>query len=107
MQFVVDAVGDEAIRTTIRDRHATHGEVFCPHTATAVRTLENLRQEGAQGSWAAVATAHPAKFEQVVEPLIGSAVDIPPSLNQLLRRPSSADLIPADIRALHDVLLAR
>ena len=106
-QFLVDAVGDEAIRVTIRDRHTKHGEIFCPHTATAIRTLENLRQEGARGDWAAVATAHPAKFEQVVEPLIGSRVDIPPSLDQLLHRPSSADLIPADIRALHDVLLER
>jgi threonine synthase len=106
-QFLVDAVGDEAIRATIRDRHAKHGEVFCPHTATAVRTLENLRQEGAQGDWAAVATAHAAKFEQVVEPLIGSPIGVPPSLEELLRRPSSADPIAADIRALHDVLLAR
>ena len=68
----------QAIRVTIRDRHTKHGEIFCPHTATAIRTLENLRQEGAQGDWAAVATAHAAKFEQVVEPLIGCSVDIPP-----------------------------
>ncbi|HEX3894571.1 MAG TPA: threonine synthase [Rudaea sp.] len=106
-EFIVDAVGDDAIRTTLRDRHAKHAEVFCPHTATAIRTLENLRQEGAQGSWAAVATAHPAKFEQVVEPLIGSNVRIPPSLEQLLRRPSSSEAIAADVRALHGVLLAR
>ncbi len=106
-QFLVDAVGDDAIRATIRDRHAKHGEIFCPHTATAVRTLENLRQEGAQGDWAAVATAHAAKFEQVVEPLIGSSIGVPPSLEELLRRRSSADPIAADIRALHDVLLAR
>ena len=106
-EFLVDAVGDDAISATIRDRYANYGEIFCPHTATAVRTLENLRQEGAQGDWAAVSTAHAAKFEQVVEPLIGRKIDVPPPLEQLLRRPSSADPIAADIRALRDVLLAR
>ena len=106
-QFLVDAVGDDAISTTIRDRYANHGEIFCPHTATAIRTLENLRQEGVQGDWAAVATAHAAKFEHVVEPLIGTGVDVPAPLAQLLSRASSADPIAADIGALRDVLLTR
>ncbi len=106
-QFLVDAVGDDAISTTIRDRYANHGEIFCPHTATAIRTLENLRQEGVQGDWAAVATAHAAKFEHVVEPLIGTGVDVPVPLAQLLSRASSADPIAADIGALRDVLLTR
>lgn len=106
-QFLVDAVGDDAIRATIRDRHAKYGEIFCPHTATAIRTLENLRQEGVQGDWAAVATAHPAKFEHVVEPLIGARVEMPSSLEQLPRRPSSAEPVAADFGALRDALAMR
>jgi threonine synthase len=35
------------------------------------------------------ATAHPAKFEGVVEPLIGHAVAVPESLRELLGRPTS------------------
>ncbi|HEY6940585.1 threonine synthase, partial [Dokdonella sp.] len=62
-EFSVDAVGDAAIEETIRTRFERHGELLCPHTATAVRMLEGLRQEGAHGSWAAVATAHAAKFD--------------------------------------------
>lgn len=88
--FVLDAVGDDAIRDTIRSRFVQHGEVVCPHTATAVRALEALRQEGASGAWAAVATAHPAKFEGIVEPLIGREVAVPPALAALLARPASA-----------------
>ncbi|MEP6483145.1 MAG: threonine synthase [Rudaea sp.] len=103
-EFVVDAVGDDAIRTTIADRHEKYGEVFCPHTATAIRTLENLRQEGASGDWAAVATAHAAKFEQVVEVLIGGTVPVPPALQALLDRTSHADRIAADYPALVSAL---
>ncbi len=68
--FAVDCVGDAAIEATIRDFHRSCGEAVCPHTATAIRTLQGLRQEGADGDWAVVATAHPAKFDSIVEALI-------------------------------------
>ncbi|MCY1453266.1 hypothetical protein D9M71_702460 [compost metagenome] len=43
--FRVEAVDDAAIRELIARRHAAAGEVFCPHTATAVKVLEQLRAE--------------------------------------------------------------
>jgi threonine synthase len=103
-QFALDAIGDEAIAATIRSRHAQQGEVFCPHTATAVRVLEGLRAEGVQGDWAVVSTAHPAKFDSVVEPLIGRGVEIPPSLAALLERPAHAQPLAADDAALDTAL---
>ena len=104
-EFPVDAVGDAAIRDTIRARHAMHAEILCPHTATAVRMLEALRQEGATGTWAAVATAHAAKFDGIVEPLIGRSVDVPPALAALLARPAHAQPLAADYAALRTRLL--
>ncbi len=103
-EFCVDAIGDEAIAATIRDRHAHHAEVFCPHTATAIRTLEALRQEGANGDWAVAATAHPAKFDGIVEPLIGRPVAVPPALAELLARPSHAESLGADSATLRAFL---
>jgi threonine synthase len=41
------------------------------------------------------ATAHPAKFEGIVEPVIGRAVPVPPALAALLDRPTaSTPLLP-------------
>jgi len=98
--FKIDAIGDEAIAATIRERHARHGEVFCPHTATAIRTLEALRQEGIDADGAVAATADPAKFDSIIEPLIGRPLDVPPALAKLLARPSHAQLLAADYAAL-------
>ena len=95
-EFRAISVGDDAIRATIRERHARHGEVFCPHTATAIYVLEQLRREGERGDWAVAATAHPAKFESIVEPLIGRAVEVPAALAELLARPSHAQPLKAD-----------
>ncbi|MGV8959072.1 MAG: threonine synthase [Stenotrophomonas sp.] len=106
--FVARAVDDDAIRATIRSRFETHGEVFCPHTATAVRVLEQLRASGeaaAEEDWAVAATAHPAKFEGVVEPLIGRGIPVPPALAELLQRPAHADPCAPEYAALREVLL--
>jgi threonine synthase len=54
-----------------------------------------------------VATAHPAKFESIVDPLIGSPTPIPDSLAQLLARPSHAEPLKPDHAALRDYLLTR
>lgn len=84
------SVNDDEIKETITEGERRHGQVFCPHTATAVRVLEQRRAAGDLRTWAVVATAHPAKFETVVEPLVGHAVEIPDKLAALLARPAHA-----------------
>ena len=103
--FSAASVGDDEIRATIGARFEAHGEIFCPHTATAVKVLQDLRAKGMGGDWAVAATAHPAKFESVVEPLLGHALDVPPALAELLARPAHADPLPADYAALRARLL--
>lgn len=106
--FVSRAVDDATIRETIARRYRQHGEVFCPHTATAVQVLEQLRASGeaaADQHWAVAATAHPAKFESVVEPLIGREVPVPSALAELLKRPAHAEPCAPDYAALRKTLL--
>ncbi|CAN4279723.1 threonine synthase [Pseudoxanthomonas sp. LjRoot125] len=104
--FSATEVDDATIREVIARRYRDHGEVHCPHTATAVKVLENLRAQGEGGDWAVAATAHPAKFESVVEPLIGRPVEVPPALADLLARPAHAAAVPNDYAALRQAVLA-
>ncbi len=99
------SVSDEAIRHTITAHARVHGEVFCPHTATAVHRLDQLRAAGDTHAWAVVATAHPAKFDSVVEPLVGHAVEVPASLAAMLQRPAVAEALTATNEALRGYLL--
>ena len=80
-------VSDEEIREAIRCGPRRYGRTWCPHTATGVRAWERLAGEGSERPWVVVATAHPAKFESVVEPLVGAAVPLPPALAELMARP--------------------
>ncbi|MCA0395323.1 MAG: threonine synthase [Proteobacteria bacterium] len=102
--FVAESVDDATIRAVIRDAPARHGEVPCPHTATALKLLQDLRAAGDARPWAVVATAHPAKFESVVEPLVGHAVEPPPLLAEGLARPARAEALAADYDALRAIL---
>ncbi|MDE2307056.1 MAG: threonine synthase [Xanthomonadaceae bacterium] len=98
------SVDDATIRHTIARHAREHGEVFCPHTATAVHRLDQLRAAGDTASWTVVATAHPAKFESVVEPLIGHPLAVPEALAGMLARSASAEPLAATDAALRDWL---
>lgn len=92
-------VDDVRIRDVIA-RLAQGGTLICPHTACAVDAWERLRARGIDGDWALAATAHPAKFEGIVEPLAGRPVPVPASLQALLRRPAQAEPMSAESSAL-------
>lgn len=96
--FQACSASDEQIRSSIRRVHEQAGLIVCPHTATAWHSLQQLGPARGE-AWAVVATAHPSKFEQVVEPLVGP-VPVPEALRQLLGRPSQALAIPADYAGL-------
>lgn len=99
------AVGDAAIAAQIRRFYADEGRAICPHTAVAAEVLANLRAGGDQRDWCIVATADPAKFESVVEPLIGRRLETPPSLAQWLQRLATAIPMAATATALRQRLL--
>jgi threonine synthase len=94
-----DSVDDAGIRAILLRHAREHGEVVCPHTATALALLD--REPVRQGrAWCVVATAHPAKFEAVLEPLLGQPVPVPPPLAAMLDRPAWAEPIAPDEAAL-------
>ena len=96
------SVDDGRIRRRIRREHTDSGAVLCPHTAAGVDACRGLLAEAGApaGDWVIAATAHPAKFETVVEPLIGTTVAPPPQLEELLSRPSSHEEIAVELAAL-------
>jgi threonine synthase len=100
------AVVDATIRATIASAPKRHGIVPCPHTACGLKLLEDLRAAGDTRHWAVVATAHPAKFDSIVEPLVGHAVEVPPALAECLARPAHGEALAADDAALREKLLS-
>ena len=99
------SVSDAAIAARIRTDRTALGETWCPHTACAAETYAQLSEaEKAKGPWVLVGTAHPAKFPETVEPLVGHEIPVPESLAKLLSLPRSVTEVPATLEALAAVL---
>jgi len=97
-------VTDDEIRDTIRRDHRELGFTWCPHTATAACVYRRLDAGRRKGRWVLVATAHPAKFDDVVEPLIGVKVPVPEALAALLALPSLQVEVEPGLEALRRAL---
>ena len=99
------SVEDEAIRARIASDYRRLGRIWCPHTAVAAEAYARLTEQRRRaGRWVLVATAHPAKFREIIEPLIGQEVPVPPALAALYERASEYEEIDADLGALRTAL---
>ena len=99
-QISADSVDDATIQSRIAADFREWGREWCPHTATAAEVYRRLPAEERRHPWVLVATAHPAKFNEVVEPLIGHEVRVPDSLARLLKLPAQCTDIPPTLAAL-------
>jgi threonine synthase len=100
------SVNDEETRDTIVRVHEA-GYFIDPHSAVGWKGVDKLRTENKldEGPVGILCTAHPAKFSEVVEPLVGSP-PVPYSLTRAMERTVNAQTIPADVKALIDTLYA-
>ena len=90
------SIDDDSIRRRIRHDYRHTGTVLCPHSAVAVEAYWRLDPSiRAQRTWIAAATAHPYKFAEVVEPLIGETLQPPPALAAILGRQSNTQAMAA------------
>ena len=112
-----ETVDDAAIRNRIRQGFDRYGQIWCPHTATAAEVYERVVAQAEHaaggfrqsdpprpGRWIIVSTAHPAKFSEIVEPLIGAKVPVPATLAKLFARPTQFTEIEPDLSSLRAAL---
>lgn len=102
------SVTDEQIKKQIRRDYDELNLISCPHTATATYVWQHL-DESARISqdWVVVATAHAAKFEQIVESIIGERIALPNVLAEILEKPSHFVPIEASMAAFGAALEER
>ncbi|MEM6795347.1 MAG: threonine synthase [Acidobacteriota bacterium] len=100
-------VDDDETRETLGRVWRRHGYLLDPHTAVGWRALEQaLEREPRETAGVVLATAHPAKFAEVVEPEIGREVEVPERLARPMSRPVRSEPLPRRLDALRDRLLS-
>ena len=101
------SVSDEETKETIVDIAENFGYYLDPHSAVGWKAVDKLRAENKIKDETAgiLCTAHPAKFSETVEPLVGS-VPVPVSLSRTMERTVNAKTIPVDVSVLIEELLS-
>ena len=93
-------VDDENIRQGIRMAEKNYRKIICPHTATAYWAYTQ-----SPGQPAIIAsTADPAKFADIVEPIISRPLEMPESLQTLQYRKTGFQNLKAEISDLEKTL---
>ncbi len=93
------ASSDEQIRAGIRKLYDNWGYVSDPHSAAGYLAAEHY---GVRGFW--LSTAAPAKFAEVIAPVLGLAPEIPERLARPLTRPKVSTPIAPDSARLRDFI---
>jgi len=96
---------DAQVVQAIGDVYRRHGYLLDPHGAIGWLAINDaLTTAGPKAQGVFLATAHPAKFREVVEPAVGIPVSLPPALAAALERPRTSHPLAADYAALRSLL---
>jgi threonine synthase len=94
---------DDEVRAAIAEMDERHDYIADPHTAIAYLGARACLGAGAP-QVLMLATAHPAKFGEVVEASIGRPVDVPRPLAEAMARPRKIHRIVPELDALATLL---
>ena len=95
---------DEQIKETMRQCYAETGYVLDPHGACGYRALQEQLQPGEVGIFCE--TAHPAKFKEKVDDILGIDLEIPERLAAFMRGEKQSVPMPNDFDAFKHFLLS-
>ncbi len=101
------SVSDNQTRETIKNIFDKEHYLPDPHGAVAYFALNEYLQQHPDHSGMFLETAHPVKFYDVVEPVIGEVIPIPEPLKPLMEKDKRSILMEADFQQLSEFLMNR
>ncbi len=100
-----DTVSDADTVAAIRQVWEQQGYLLDPHAAVAYTALRRYQARHPAAEGMVLATAHPVKFPDVVEPIIGRAIALPAVVQALQGRPKRSVPLAVDYAALKAYLM--
>jgi len=101
------SISDAETKAAIKEVLAKENYLLDPHGAVAYIALNNYLSGNQNSKGIFLETAHPVKFYDVVEPVIGRPVPIPGSVEVQLAKQKKSTKIAAESNLLKDFLMSR
>lgn len=102
-EIVGYSIPDAEILSEIRQTYANTGIIIDPHTAVGVAAAKRNNIDSAPVI--ITATAHPAKFPEVIKHALDIDIPLPESLQRILNKPKQAEMISVEYADLREILL--
>ena len=99
------SISDEATKQSIKQVYETQNYLLDPHGAVGYLSLKEYLRERRDQKGIFLATAHPVKFYDAIEPLIGKPIELPPSVLDLQGKKKISIKIETDFDSLKEILL--
>ena len=93
----------DVVLTSVAGNEKAIGYISEPHAAIAWRALRDQLQPGEYGLF--LGTAHPAKFKESVEAILGETLPLPKELAERADLPLLSHNLPADFAALRKLMM--
>lgn len=103
------SINDEETKQEIHRFYQENSYLLDPHTAVSLLGLRRAMEKNSwrEGTGIALSTAHPAKFADVVEPLIGKAIELPPSLQEVSEKKKLSQTMSSDYEEFKKFLFSQ
>lgn len=97
---------DQQTTQAIQELYRSNHYLMDPHGAVAYLGLLSYQKNCRNTQGVFLETAHPAKFQDVVEPLVGKKINMPQSLKKTLAKEKCALLLPNNYEKFKEYLLS-
>lgn len=106
-EMTATRISDEETLHEIRRTHDQTRSILDPHTAVGVAAARKyLERRRSSLPIIVAATAHPAKFPEIIQQALGIQIPLPASLQEALHRPKNTVKIESNFSALKALLFA-
>jgi threonine synthase len=100
------SITDEETAKTLKETYTKHNYLLDPHGAVAFAALENYLQKHSSEKGIILETAHPVKFYDAVEFIIGQPVERPDSILSIINKKKQSIKMLPDYEEFKEFLLS-
>ena len=101
--FLSESLSDSETKSVIADAYKNHKTLIDPHTAVAVGVAKKINLKNT----VILSTAHPAKFSEVVENIVGKKPTLPSGLTDILNLKENYEKLPMNLEKVKNYILER
>ena len=97
---------DDETRECVSDIFLKYSYILDPHSAVGLLGLDKFLKLNSEFDGIFLGTAHPAKFADIIEPIINQNIKMPESLSNVINKEKKSKLLNNDYNDFSDYLLS-